>query len=104
MLNRIREYFKREAKVHINYYHEFIDGKAIKVEDSFKIYICQFNSCKGLIGEIDWNEVSTIITTLKEANGDVILAMNVFGGETTLLIPKWAKQSIINQLETNLLK
>ncbi|PLR99528.1 hypothetical protein [Bacillus sp. T33-2] len=96
-------YFKKQVDLHINYVHERIDGELIKNKDSFNIYICRFGKCHSLFSPITWSEVKKVLSTLESSKGKVLLTMRVGLGESSIMIPKWAKQPLIEKLKKELL-
>jgi hypothetical protein len=53
-IERIINFFKKDAFIHVDYYYESKDGESYKIKDSFQIYICQWGKCESLFHRIDW--------------------------------------------------
>lgn len=99
-IDKLMTYFKKDAYIVLEYVHESIDGELVKQKDAFTIYICEKNVCKSLFFKINWEEAEHIVQTLREAKGKVLLEMDVgMGGQSTLLIPSWAKSILIEEIE-----
>lgn len=92
-------YFRKDAYIHIDYIYDSINGELIKNKDSFQIYVCQKGKCQSMFSRIDWREAKRILETLKNSTGSVQLFMGVGIGTSDLIIPKWAKSKLIEQLE-----
>jgi hypothetical protein len=97
-IDNLINFFKRSAEIHINYAW---DMESHKVKDSFDIYVCKFNKC-WMMNNIDWASANQVLNTLKIAKGKVILNKKFGGGTEYIIIPKWAKKSLIKQLEKEL--
>ncbi|STO12742.1 Uncharacterised protein [[Flavobacterium] thermophilum] len=101
-IERIINFFKKDAFIHVDYYYESKDGELYKVKDSFQIYICQWGKCKTLFRKIDWTEAKKVLKTLEKNKGKVLLSMDVGSGTSSLMIPKWAKKKLIEELRREL--
>jgi hypothetical protein len=104
-IERMINFFKKDAYIFVDHIYESIDGETKKVKNSFSIYICQYNKCQSLFSRIDWSEAERVIKILEESKGKVLLQMNLgLGSRSYLLIPKWAKKKLIQQLREELNK
>ena len=96
MIQFLKDYFEKDATLKIHYLHSLNDGK---VKDSFSISVCQYGKCHEHFGRIPWEDAGTVLKTLKNSKGQVMLSLSIGMGESNILIPKWAKKQLIERLE-----
>jgi len=104
LIERTINFFKKDAFIHVDFYHESKNGELYKVKDSFQIYICQWGKCESLFYKIDWVEAEKVLNVLEKSKGKILLSMDARGGVSKLLIPRWAKKKLIQQLRKELNK
>lgn len=102
MFNKIRNYFKREAFIRMAHVHYSEDGELKRKNDAFTITVCQYGKCHSHFGEIPWEDVNKVLDALKSTKGKLILSVSVGMGESNIMIPKWAKKTLIDELEKEL--
>ena len=102
MLRRILNYFERDALIHIQHLH-YTEGEKLKRKnDSFSITICQYGKCHSHFGKIPWEDASQVLEALKSSKGRLLLSVQVGMGESKIMIPKWAKKKLVEEIEKEL--
>ncbi|WP_096436527.1 hypothetical protein [Alteribacter populi] len=98
-VNRIVNYFRKDASVFVQYVH-YMDnyGNHRKYPDSFNIHICAKGKCQSLWGSADFTEAQKIVDFLRADKKKAVIEMSAGMGTTSILIPKWAKQTVIDEL------
>lgn len=73
----------------------------IEIPDSFEIYIEYRTKTHTHFGTIDFSEAEKILDFLKENRKSRKLELNIsgYGGNSPLIIPRWAISNIISELE-----
>jgi len=98
-LEQWANYFKKDAFINIDYMYASEEGDLVKKKDAFSITICHQGKCKSHFGKIPWEEADKVLSVLKESKGKVLLSVQVGMGESEILIPKWAKRTLMEELE-----
>ncbi len=97
---KCRNYFVKDAEISVTYVSWLNDsGEYQRTPDSFNVYITSKGHCESLFSNIDFSEASRLLDLLKKDNKAVLLECSVGLGTSSVKIPPWAKQMLIEQLE-----